>query len=307
RRATGSEYSAFGTVVNNLALVYHDLGDLAAAERLYLESLDIKSKTVGKKTPGYAATLNNLADLYLERVDLEAAYAQWQLVLGICHETLGRQHRYTGITQQHLGSVRLHQGRMKEARHQLTESREILRESLGEEHPDYAKSLGSQAQLFLDLNQPDKVEEFTRSALAIAAGKLEDQHPWVKDTRLTLVRALTEQGKLEEAGEILDTLRQLQEQSSSERHRERRAGVLVAFANWCEKSGNREQARDVWAEALTLLADESMSWRRFSLRTEALLRLGRIEEARNSAEILIAKGWKRQSFIRLCKEHGLDL
>ena len=50
--------------LNNLALLYKDMGDYAKAEPLYKEALEIRQKVLGQEHPDTALSLNNLAALY---------------------------------------------------------------------------------------------------------------------------------------------------------------------------------------------------------------------------------------------------
>jgi tetratricopeptide (TPR) repeat protein len=50
--------------LNNLALLYQNIGECAKAEPLYQEALRIRRKVLGSEHPDTALSLNNLAVLY---------------------------------------------------------------------------------------------------------------------------------------------------------------------------------------------------------------------------------------------------
>ena len=50
--------------LNNLAVLYQDMGEYAKAEPLYQEALRIRQKVLGPEHPDTAQSLNNLAALY---------------------------------------------------------------------------------------------------------------------------------------------------------------------------------------------------------------------------------------------------
>ena len=52
------------TSLNNLAILYQDMGRYAEAEPLYRRSLAIGEKQLGRDHPDVANSLDNLADLY---------------------------------------------------------------------------------------------------------------------------------------------------------------------------------------------------------------------------------------------------
>jgi tetratricopeptide (TPR) repeat protein len=54
------------TVLNNLALLLENQGDLAAARPLYERALAIREKALGPEHPETATGLNNLASLLRE-------------------------------------------------------------------------------------------------------------------------------------------------------------------------------------------------------------------------------------------------
>ena len=62
--ALGPAHPEVATILTNLALLYQDQGQYAAAEPLYKRALAIEEKALGPDHPEVATTLNNLASLY---------------------------------------------------------------------------------------------------------------------------------------------------------------------------------------------------------------------------------------------------
>ena len=60
----GPEHPDVATTLNNLAGLYHSMGDYEKALPLYQRALDIREKVLGPQHPDVATTLNNLAELY---------------------------------------------------------------------------------------------------------------------------------------------------------------------------------------------------------------------------------------------------
>ena len=59
--------------LNNLAILYQEMGDYAAAEPLYRQAMEIHRAALGEGHPDYATSLNNLALLYRPMGDYAAA------------------------------------------------------------------------------------------------------------------------------------------------------------------------------------------------------------------------------------------
>jgi tetratricopeptide (TPR) repeat protein len=73
RKSLGEEHWQVATNLNNLALLLHDKGDYAAAERLFLEVLILQRKVWGNEHPNVGFGLNNLARVLHDMGDYEAA------------------------------------------------------------------------------------------------------------------------------------------------------------------------------------------------------------------------------------------
>src|SRR2546427_469478 len=68
-KALGPAHPGTPLALNNLAMLYHSMGDYAKAEQLYLRALKIEEKALGPDHPDRATTLNNLAALYYSMGD----------------------------------------------------------------------------------------------------------------------------------------------------------------------------------------------------------------------------------------------
>jgi len=68
------EHPSVSTSLNNLARLYHSLGDYTKAEPLYKRSLAIREKVLGPEHPSVSTSLNNLAELYAASDDFSRAH-----------------------------------------------------------------------------------------------------------------------------------------------------------------------------------------------------------------------------------------
>src|SRR5262245_61624774 len=79
-------------VLNNLANLRHNQGNLAEAEALYQRALAIREAKYGPHHPLVAQSLNNLAALYRERGKYHEAEEFLQRVLAIAEAVVGPDH-----------------------------------------------------------------------------------------------------------------------------------------------------------------------------------------------------------------------
>ena len=62
----GPDHPDVANSLNNLAILYMDMGQYAKAEPLYQRSLKISEAKLGPDHPDVADSLNNLANLYMD-------------------------------------------------------------------------------------------------------------------------------------------------------------------------------------------------------------------------------------------------
>ena len=75
--------------LNNLALLYQNIGECAKAEPLYQEALRIRRKVLGSEHPDTALSLNNLAVLYVDMGEYPKAEPLYQEALRIRQKVFG--------------------------------------------------------------------------------------------------------------------------------------------------------------------------------------------------------------------------
>ena len=72
-RSYGERHPNYASSLNNLAMLYRETGDYAAAEPLFRQALEIRRAALGEGHPDYAISLNSLASLYHVMGDYAAA------------------------------------------------------------------------------------------------------------------------------------------------------------------------------------------------------------------------------------------
>jgi CHAT domain-containing protein len=92
RRALGENHPDYATSLNNLALLYEDIGDYTRAEPLLKQAMEIRRKTLGENHPDYATGLNNLAGVYLAMGNYARAEPLHKQTMEIFRKALGESH-----------------------------------------------------------------------------------------------------------------------------------------------------------------------------------------------------------------------
>ena len=65
------QHADYGTLLNNAAVLYYEIGNLNVAENYYNEALQSRKLVYGEKHPEYAVSLNNLGALLLSKATTE--------------------------------------------------------------------------------------------------------------------------------------------------------------------------------------------------------------------------------------------
>src|SRR5712691_12281914 len=64
RKALGEQHPDYAQILDNLAVLYHAMGDYSKAEPLLKEAREIWRKALGEQHPHYAISLRDLALLF---------------------------------------------------------------------------------------------------------------------------------------------------------------------------------------------------------------------------------------------------
>ena len=103
------------TVLNNLASLCHQQGDLVEAQTLYERVLNIRRQALGLDHPMVAQSLNNLSSLYRELGRHHEAEQLSQKAVAVAEKTFGPEHWRITNCLNNLGAVYAAQGRYEDA------------------------------------------------------------------------------------------------------------------------------------------------------------------------------------------------
>jgi tetratricopeptide (TPR) repeat protein len=114
-RLFGEEHADTLSALNNLAGLYQDRGELAAAEPILVRVLEASERTVGADHPDTLTSLNNLAALYWRMGRLDRSVPRFEDALKRTRAKLGDDHPDTLHTAANLGVNYRDAGRAAEA------------------------------------------------------------------------------------------------------------------------------------------------------------------------------------------------
>jgi tetratricopeptide (TPR) repeat protein len=179
-----SEQRGTSTLVDRVAKLLHDFGDLEAAEPLCREQVESRAKALGEHHTDTLEACNNLALLLHQLGKLEEAEPYSRRKLAGCRATLGDRHPDTitaiDTTSQLLSDL----GKLDQAMPLKRESLAEKRRTLGDRHPDTLLSVNNLAVLLNDLGRQTgdlkllrEAEPLKREALAGCREVLGNRHP----------------------------------------------------------------------------------------------------------------------------------
>ncbi len=195
----GSEHRYIAAATNNLALLYHHIGDYEKALILYQKTSETTEKILGSQHPDVAATLDNLASLYESVGDYKKALPLYQKALDIYEKALGPQHPAVAITLNNLAGLYHHMGEYEKALQLYQKTIEIAKRALGPQHPSVANSLNNLAALYESMGYYKKALPLYQKALDIRKNALGSQHPSVANSLNNLAGLYHHMGEYEKA------------------------------------------------------------------------------------------------------------
>ncbi len=251
RKVLGEEHSPYANSVNNLALLYHRMGDLVHAEPLYRQALELRKETLGEKHPSYATSLNNLGALLEAQKDFEGAEPLMRQALAIRKEVLGEKSAAYIGSLNNLAWLYQSEGDYARAEPLSEKTRQLLKEVLGEKHPDYAVSLTNLATLYLSMGDYARAEPLYLQALKIRKEVLGATHPEYAVSLNNLAVLYRDVGDYARAEPLFRQSQEILKQVLGEKH-PRYATGLSNQAMLYESMGDFVRAESLLLQALEI-------------------------------------------------------
>ncbi len=196
-------YGAFhpdvAVIVNNLASVLQDRGEVVSAQSYLERALEIAEMSYGPRHPVVASILNNLGGILVSRGDITGGRPLIERALAIIEEIDGHDHPNAATAINNLGLMAWYQKEWDNARTLFERALRIDEEAHGSNHPSVARDLNNLANAMLGMSRLLQARALSERALAIDEVAYGAMHPEVAKDLNNLGRVVEEIGDLTSA------------------------------------------------------------------------------------------------------------
>lgn len=218
-RTLGPEHLDTAGVLNNLAGTHSALAQYKEVLPLRRRALAIFEKVLGPEHPDTALALNNLSAAYDALYQHEEALPLQKRALAIWEKVLGQEHPRIATALHNLAFTHEELAQYKQALPLRILALIIREKVLGPEHPSTAAALSGLAHLVHATGQPDAAVNLFKTAVnayqaqrervsRIDGDALRSYTDSIAYTYQSLAALLVEQGRLAEAQQVLDMLKE---------------------------------------------------------------------------------------------------
>ena len=173
----GQTHPDYASSLDNIGLLYSEIGDFSKAEQYYLQASYIYRLVLGETHPEYAASLNNLGNLYRNIGDYPKAKQYYLHVLEILKTATGETNSDYASALNNLGNLYRNTGDYLKAEQYYLPSIAIMKSAFGERHPQYAALLNNLGLLYTDMENNEKAKQYYLQAVDIYKSVLGETHP----------------------------------------------------------------------------------------------------------------------------------
>jgi eukaryotic-like serine/threonine-protein kinase len=192
KKRQGDRHPEVAQALSDFALGQMYTGDLAGAERSYLEVLDLDSALLGPDHPEVATTRENLGNVYFRSGQLDKTAKNLEVVLAMRRKALGDDSEPVARTLANVGTVYLRAGNYEASVTSYREAIERLSKKLGPEHPDVGTTLTGMGQAYRKLGKYPESEAAFRRALDIQVKALGEDNVATQRTIKALAGVYTD-------------------------------------------------------------------------------------------------------------------
>ncbi len=183
------------------------------AEKLYIESKQIREKVLGKEHPDYASSCNNLADIYEDRKQYGKAEPLYLESKQIRAKTLGKEHPEYASSCNNLAILYMDMGLYEKSEQQYLEAKSIREKTPGKESREYANNCDNLSILYRLMGQNFKALEFGKEGMQIRARVLGKYHPSFGASCYNLATIYFSMGEYDSAEAYYQTAKQIKEKA----------------------------------------------------------------------------------------------
>ena len=246
------EHPDYAASLNNLAILYKNLGQYEKAEPLFLETISIRGKAPGKEHPFYAGSLYNLANLYKIFGQYEKAEPLYLEAKTILEKALGKEHPQYASTLSGLANLYERMGQYEKTEPIYLEAKTILEKALGKEHPEYARRLLNLGNLYMNIGQYEKAESLLQESKSILEKALGREHYFYASSLYNLANLYKTFGQYEKAEPLYLEAKTILEKALGKEGADY-TSILTGLAILYEVMGQYEKAEPIYLEVKALI------------------------------------------------------
>lgn len=163
-KAFGPNHPDVAVGLNNLAILRHQMGDTASAERLHRRALAIRERVLGSQHPATIESVSSLAALLTEQDRFAEAEPLMKRALK-AEAALNANNPLLAVEYNNLGQLQMRMGRHDEAEKSFAASLQVLSTSVARDHPYVSATLRNiGSSRFLRQHWAGAVEAISASA-----------------------------------------------------------------------------------------------------------------------------------------------
>jgi CHAT domain-containing protein/tetratricopeptide (TPR) repeat protein len=159
--------SEYATSLNNLAVLYNDMGQPEKAQELFQQSLEVDHQIFGDGDPKLIQDWMNLSTTLMQDQQYIEAAKFLKKAYDVAVKTLPPKHPTFARILQRFGDIYLDSGQFKEAETYAVMAEDIWWTTVGENNPDHADALIRMAWVARALGRYQDAENVTRRALNV--------------------------------------------------------------------------------------------------------------------------------------------
>ncbi|MBK9063908.1 MAG: serine/threonine protein kinase [Acidobacteria bacterium] len=176
KKRQGDRHPEVAQALSDFALGQMYAGDLAGAERTYLDVVDLDIALLGPDHPEVASARENLGNVYFRSGQLDKTAKNLEVVLAMRRKALGDDSEPVARTLANIGTVYLRAGNYEASVTNYREAIERLSKKLGPDHPDVGTTLSGLGQAYRKLGKFPESEAAFKRALNIQVKALGEDH-----------------------------------------------------------------------------------------------------------------------------------
>ncbi|KAF1360965.1 TPR-like protein, partial [Lizonia empirigonia] len=248
-KAWGPEHTSTLHTVNNLGILYKNLGRLDEAENMFQRALQGYEKAWGPEHTSTLDTVNNLGILYKNLGRLDEAENMFQRALQGYEKAWGPEHTSTLDTVNNLGNLCVDLGRLDEAEKMYQRALQGYEKAWGPEHTSTLDTVNNLGILYKNLGRLDEAEQMYQRALQGFEKAWGPEHTSTLDTVNNLGNLCVDLGRLDEAEKMFQRALQGKEKAWGPEHTST-LDTVNNLAGLYMKLGRLDEAEKMYQRAL---------------------------------------------------------